>query len=222
MGDENPNGEVPSRESLRGFPSCHCKVGQIAREYDLEGIDAELTRRWRGEGVERQSLRTITDFFNSNVFRSMLEEADADILEAQVEHLYEIVTGDTATEGERAEVTNRLQRAGIDVDEMQQNQFVSYQTIHNHLRDCLGVPPPTSKDEKSTKEADQDSLRAIRTRTERIAESMVDRNVDETPTSLSITVNVMARCDECGYNKPVTTLLEEGGCYCDRHGAPDS
>lgn len=218
MEDEHLHEKTAAGESVQDLPTCDCKVGQTAREHCLEGIDAELIRRWHGKGIERQSLRTMTAYFNIQVFRGVLEAADADILETQIGHLYDVLTGDTATEGERVEVVNRLQAMGIDVAALQQKKFVSYQTIHNHLRDCLGISSPTQNDSETTWEADQESLRAIRGRTERIAESMVDRNLqNQVSESLDITVNVMARCNDCGYHKPVTTLLEEGDCDCEEH-----
>jgi hypothetical protein len=222
MDDGNRIDKPTSGTSTTNVPKCSCKVGKIARDYNIEDIDADLARRWRGDGVKRQSLRAITTYFNTRVFRDELEKSDLDILESQVRHFYEILTGDTATKGEVVEVTNRLRRAGIDVTTMQRERFVSYQTIHNHLRECLNITPPTKREKNTTPEDDQENLRALRTRIERIAESMIDRNLEDSDSeSFTVRGSVMAQCDDCGYNKPVTTLLDDDGCYCEDQNSPE-
>lgn len=202
---------------------CGCKVGRLARQHDLSGCNAELKRRWLGEGPEeRQSVRDLATYFNREVFGAIIEESGADVMTAQVAYLYDVLNDDEADEDERAEVRNRLERYEIDVDSLD-SEFVSYQSIHNHLTGCLDLSSPVEERTERNPEADKDTLRRLQVRTENVAGDILERHLDDEhvdPESLEVDATVTVRCNECGYKRSVSRLLSDGACYCEREAEP--
>jgi len=51
------------------------KVARVIREYDLDGMGANLEAAWTGEAGERTSLRDLADEFNEAVLEAALRES---------------------------------------------------------------------------------------------------------------------------------------------------
>jgi len=85
------------------------KIERLIDEYDLVDLGAELERCWTAEGDERSSLRDLTDHFNRRVPESAMEAAEMQALPGKVANLYELLTGDEASDANRTRVVRRLE-----------------------------------------------------------------------------------------------------------------
>lgn len=199
---------------------CGCKVGRLADRHGLDRLNGELERRWLGRGIERQSVRDLADYFNRQLLEATLRAADSDVMSGEAEYLYGALTDEDASAARREEARQRLSREGIDPDGLT-DAFVSYQSIHNHLTDCLGVSSPVGGAGERTVDQDRDELRRLRSRVEAVAGSMLDRldrRTDAGVGDIDVSVRIEARCADCGVRKSLTRLLADRGCDC----APDA
>ncbi|WP_123538528.1 rod-determining factor RdfA [Halosimplex salinum] len=188
---------------------CSCKIGRAVRTYDLGAFDRTLIDR-RRDGASLRDLETVV---NEAVLRAALREADADVI-GDVSSVYEGLAGDEASAGERAELRDRLARAGVDVDELEAD-FVSYQTVRTHFRECLDVD--TDRQASLSVEDARGTVEWARSRSEGIVERTLDRLARTdgfTAGDVSVSHVVRVTCDDCGASYPVDAFVDRGGCDC--------
>jgi hypothetical protein len=207
MAGENESGDSDPPDRTRS------KVGRLVREYDLEGLPAELEARWTGESGERTSLRDLADLFNRRLLERALERAGRSSLEANVDQLYRALTDDDVSTGVRTRTRRELERDGIDVDALE-SDFVSHQAIHTHLTKYRGVDHARDEDlaEKSLQR-----LRRLQGRTEAVTTDTVERLIDREEVEgdeVRVLVNVQVLCQNCGTSYDATEFIEGGGCDC--------
>jgi hypothetical protein len=196
---------------------CKCKVGRGARRFDLDGVNDDLVRRWCGDGRERQSLRELAAHFDRRLLRSAVESADEAPLSGEVANLYRLLTDEDVSSGVRTQTRRRLEAAGVPVDEVE-SAFVSHQTVHTHLTECLDVSRDTTEnDPADRRRADRDRIRALQSRTEVVTTDALERLRESDAVALAefdVLVDVTVLCDECGRQHDVGALLDQGGCDC--------
>jgi hypothetical protein len=107
------------------------KVARIIDEYELTGMGARLEAAWTGESGNRQSLRDLADEFNEAVVESSLRDVESTPLEFEVSGTYHALSDESNADATRAR--RRLEREGVDVDELESN-FVTHQAIHTYLK----------------------------------------------------------------------------------------
>lgn len=191
------------------------KVERVIRSYGLEGLGAELERRWLGDGYEQQSLRSLADYFNRRVLESALEAANVVTLQGEVENTYELLTGDDVTEGARTQARNRLDREGVDVETVV-GDFVSHYAVHTYLREHRGVEYPSAGDDDQR----QKSVETIRRLTSRLT-AVTRRNVENLRSTdrlavgpVDVITDVQVVCEDCGRQYDAIDLVERGVCGC--------
>ena len=191
------------------------KVDRVVREYGLGDLGRELERRWTGEGRERQSLRDLADYFNRRVLESAMDEAGVVTLQGELENIYELLTGDDVTEGARTQARNRLEREGIDVDELS-NDFVSHYAVHTYLRDYRDAEYEAGDDGDQREK----SVETVQRLTSRL-NAVTRRNVENLRSTerldigpVDVIADVQVVCQECGRQEDPITLIERGGCRC--------
>lgn len=201
--------------------SCDCKVGRVRDVYGLEGLDEALVAHWRGDGREELSLRDLESYANRRMMRAAMTGAGMDPIDGEVENVYELLVGDRATEGTRTEVRNRLERHGVDVASLRED-FVSHQTIHTHLRECLDVSKtPTDPDPAERRQRVADTVFALQNRTEAVTRGSLEslQNTDAVALEgFDVLVDVSVTCDSCGRVYDIGKLLDGGGCVCQHEG----
>lgn len=192
---------------------CDCKAGRVATAHALDDFDRELEQRWLGDGRERESLRSLADYANRRVLRAAMREAGMEVIDGEVENTYRLLTDSDTSAGDRTQVERRLERAGVDVDDVE-SSFVSHQTIHTHLRECRGV---------SREEADRDRVESARrtifslqSRTEAVVEDSLSRLAGDELSLAGVDafVDIQVLCESCGRQHEVGTLIDRGGCQC--------
>lgn len=195
--------------------SCDCKVGRVIEEYELDGVNRELSIRRRGESRDVASLRDLTEYFNKAVLQSAIERTGRDPLEGEVDNIYRLLTDDEISSGSRVHTRRRLERDGIDLEAVEKS-FVSHPTIGNHLRNCLDVQRPTeTRDRVATAE---ERIYKMQNRSEAVIRTTVEQLVNAQEIAagdLSVMVDASVTCEACGVHAPVQEFIDRGGCDCE-------
>ncbi len=203
------------------------KVARQIEAYGLTGLGAEMEARWTSDGDDRMSLRDLADYFNRQLLEAALDDADGGslegggrgALEADVDTIYERLTDDDVTGGVRAETRTRLERTGVDVDELE-DAFVTYQTVHSYLTDYREAEYERLSDEEKI-EKDVESIQRLTSRTLSVTEDRVAslRDTDRIDAGeFEVLLNLQVLCRECGRQYPADEFLRQGGCDCEGAG----
>ncbi|MFC6758217.1 MULTISPECIES: rod-determining factor RdfA [Haloarcula] len=195
--------------TVSGETSCACKIGRTAETYGIDDIDGLLRDR-RAEGASLRRLETVV---NETVLRAALEDTGAHVPGA-VTDIYRTLTDAKTSAGVRTETRAWLSRVGVDPDDLE-GDFVSYQTVRTHLRECLDVD--TTRETTLSVDDAVGTIEWARSRSESIVRRTVER-LDETDGfhsgSVDVTHVVRVACGDCGASYPVERFLERGGCDC--------
>ena len=206
---------------------CSCKIGTMIRQYNLDTMDPlhdtineGLVARWNGNKSHTScGYRTLTDWFNMQMLKSVYQQNGEHVHDTQIEAEYKVLTGED--EVEKQEIIHQLDTIGVDGSQMQ-SDFVSWATMRNHLLDCLSA----SKERPSGSTNWEQS--AIKT-----AQSMASKKIGEALSSLSssgdlvgfdeasVSVNIQLQCDHCPTRVPLSVALERG-YICKQHHASES
>jgi hypothetical protein len=195
--------------------SAQSKVAQLIDKYGLKSMGRDLEQAWLGENQERQSLRDLTDRFNQALLVAAIRDAGMDVIDGEPANFYRLLTGEDVSAGKRIEARNRLKRAGIDVEGLEQ-EFVTYQAIRYYLTEVRGVsyePEPESEQV----ERERDTIDRLRSRVETIVRDTVDRlnaGGKLTVGEYRVFVSIDIRCQDCGTRYSISDLLDRGGCNC--------
>ena len=191
------------------------KVERVIQAHGLEGLGEELERRWLGDGYEQQSLRDLADYFNLRVLESALDDASVMTLQGELENTYDLLTGDDVTEGTRLQARNRLEREGVEVEDLL-GDFVSHYAIHTYLRQFRGVEYPSDDDEDQREK----SIETIQRLTSRLT-AVTRRNIENLQStdrldvdSVDVIADVQVVCEDCGRQYDAVELIEKGACDC--------
>lgn len=198
-----------------GTPGRRGKVARLIDEYDLDGLGAEMERRWTTPDDDRMSLRDLADYFNQEVLASALADAGVQPLAGEVENMYHLLTGDDVSGADHTRTRRRLDREGLDIDALL-GDFVTYQAVRTYLTGYRDAEYPG--DDRDRTEVVAENLQRIRGRTATITESKLEqlRNAGDLALGEFRTfVEISVLCEDCGENVEVDALLEDGGCACD-------
>lgn len=196
-------------------PPC-CKVGRVLREYALDGLDDELERRWGGRG-SGSSLRELQREVNRRLVHSALIDVGLSPVEGEAANLQRLLTSSDVSESRRIEARRRLESDGVDVDSLV-SDFVSHQTIYNHLRDCRDVSRADEQSDQERLARAESTIFGLQNRTELVTEqtlSQLASNEVIHPEEYDVVVDIQAICKTCGRSYEVETLLESNGCQCE-------
>jgi hypothetical protein len=123
------------------------------------------------------------------------------------------------TSGDRTETRRELAQAGVDIETIDE-QFVSHQTIHSHLTECLdgslSEPTPAARlDDAAT------TLGQLQSRTEAVTADTIARLADHDALDIDtpdVVVSVQVACTSCNRQYSVRRLLDRGRCHCEDSG----
>lgn len=197
------------REGRAVEEACGCKVGRSAAKYGADDLDRALRRR-RAEGA---SLRDLESFVNARLLGAAVDATDATVA-GDPASIYAALTDDGVSTDRRVRVQDRLADVGLDLDELEAD-FVSYQTVRTHLRDCLGMD--TGRSGVETVEEGRGVVERVRDRDREIIERTLARLRRRGALGIgdvTVTVAVTVECGQCGRSHRLRDLLDEGGCDC--------
>lgn len=198
-----------------GTNSCNCKVGRVIDEYDLAALNDELVTYWTEQGDQRYSLRELAAYVNKSVLRTAMDDAGVAYKDGEIENTYRLLTDDDVSSGMRTETRRELEHESVPIEQVEKD-FVSHQTVHNHLTDCLDTSMVTPDDEQRVDNA-RDKIRALQNRTVAVTDDTIarlDRTDAITIGEFDVLVDVSIICSDCGTQYTVGDLLERGHCEC--------
>lgn len=193
-----------------------CKVGRILREYSLDGFDDELERRWTGRETESSSLRELQREVNRQLVRKSLLDAGLSPIEGEVENLRRVLVSSDVSESRRVDARRRLENDGVDIDRLV-SDFVSHQTVYNHLRDCRDVSRSDEQSDEERISRAKSTIFGLQNRTEVVTEQTLSQLGSTglvNSEGYDVVVDIQAICRRCGRSHDVEELLESGGCQC--------
>ncbi len=199
---------------------CGCKVGKTAARYELVDLDTDLVTHWTSTGDDKLSTRQLATRINQRVLESALESAGLRPKEGEVENIYRLLTDDEVSSGTQIQTRNELERDGVALEQIE-SDFVSHQTVYNHLTKCLEAELESPSDEEQL-ERSGEKLGALQNRTAAVTKDTVARlerngiiDINEFTVAVSLTVT----CETCFEEYTVRELLEERTCDCFQSGA---
>lgn len=201
-------------DTTEGGDPTDTKVGRLIEAYDLDGVGAELERRWTADGDQSRSLRELADDFNQRLLQAAMTEAGMSPLDGDVENVFRLLTGESATSGARTEAASRLAKNGIDVDELR-DEFVSYQAVRTYLREYRGVTYDADSGDRLT--ATRESVGRLKGRLVTVTEDKLStlRADDEIDAGeLTVLATVQVFCEDCETTYTVEEFLDRGRCGC--------
>ena len=206
-----------SQEDTDARPSS--KVARLIDEYELgPGFGERLERRWTAD-ADRMSLRDLADLFNRRVLDAAMTRADMSMVDGEVDNFYRLLTGDDVSSGMRTEARSRLDREGVDVDQLERD-FVTYQAIRTYLREFRGAEYEQTSDAERV-DAVTDTIQRLRTRLRSVTTRSLEQLRDTERIALGgfrLFVDVEVLCEDCGAQYRVDDLLARGGCDCEADG----
>ena len=204
-----------AKSGTAGAPSC--KLDRVIDEYELGRVAENLPNYWTRED-ERYSLRGLADYVNQAILRTAMDRAGLNPLDGEVENTYRLLTDDEVSQGVRTQAHSRLDRGGVDVDAVE-GDFVSYQTVNRHLKECLGVErASTERSDSDRVDSGAQRIAALRNRTVAVAENTLDQLRSTGALALGdpdVYVDVTVTCTDCGTHATVRELIDDGGCGCE-------
>lgn len=197
-------------DSIRNEP--RGKVARLLGEHDLDGVGDDLVEYYTRE-TDRYSLRDLTALFNRRLAEAFMSAAGMRLTQNEVEQIYRSLTADDVSSGDRTRVRRRLERAGVDVDELE-TSFVSYEAIRTYLRQRGATRPDSDVDQV---EKDAQHLRQLKSRTTRVTEGKLENLRSTDRISLGdfrVLTEIEVYCETCESQFSVESLLEQRGCDC--------
>jgi len=192
----------------RGDEPC-CKITRVAQAYHIRDVDTKLLQQ-RERGA---SLRALATFFNKQILSRALNRATQEVI-GDAETIYEVLMDDDTDRARQAELRSKLARYDVDIDDVQQD-FVSHQTVRNHLNGCREID--TGREPDLDLESGRKTIEWAQARSEGVIEQTIERlrNAGEVAdTQTEVTQSVRVACSACGQSYRIEAFLEQGGCDC--------
>lgn len=192
--------------------ACDCKVGRVADDWNLGPAERDIIATWREDGT---SLRSLAAKFNRRLLRQAMKEAGNPPLDGEVMNLYRLLTDDDVSQGMVIQASNRLAEKGVAVESVK-GDFVSYQTVNRHLKNCVGIYD-NDRDRPIEVDEAKDRIYSLRNRTKEVTKqalTQLRRSEGNSFENFEMYVNISARCTECGEQLDIAELLEGETCRC--------
>jgi hypothetical protein len=210
MGQSSSTASEPNQTSS-------CKIDRTAAAYDLPEEAEQLAEYWTHDD-ERYSLRELAVHFNQLLVRAAMERAGLDPLDGEVENTYRLLTADDVSQGVRTQARNRLQKHGVDVDQLQ-SDFVSYGTVRRHLKGCLGAERESTGTDDDPAETGSQHIAALQNRTVAVTENTLSQLASAGELAagdIDAFVDITVTCPECGMHATVQEFIDTDGCHCEK------
>lgn len=198
-------------------PDSTYKVGEVLQRRELLDLHDSLPDRWLGESGDASSLRELAREINLAVLATAMSDAGIDSLEGEVENAYRLLTDNDVSAGVRTQQRNRLERAGVDVDQLL-DDFVTHQAVHTYLTKGLGVSKDTS-DQTGSIETYEERFQRLRSRAMAVMENSLSALQDAGSISLGTFDTIVVfrvYCQDCETQFELGDLLRRGGCHCEQ------
>lgn len=191
------------------------KVARVIDEYGLGDLGDELEARWTATGDDHWSLRDLATYVNEELVRERLQTVGTNPSPTDVENALQTLTSDETRVAEQTQLRRRLQRAGVDVDDLE-GDLVTYQAVRSYLQESRGAE--YERDTGDRVAAATETIQKLRGRLVSVTESKLEQLRGTSRLTLGefrIIVDLHVLCTECNTQQDVSTLLRAGGCDCE-------
>lgn len=207
----------PSGTANETDRSPSCKIDRTAAAYDLSDEAEQLAEYWT-RNDERYSLRKLAVHFNHQILRVAMEQTGLNPLDGEVDNTYRLLTDEDVSQGMRTQARNRLEKQGIDVDQLQ-SDFVSYGTVRRHLKNCLGVERKSTGTDDDPAETGAQRIAALQNRTVAVTENTLSQLASAGELAagdIDVFVDITVSCSKCGMHATIQEFIENDGCDCEK------
>lgn len=205
-----------------------CKVDSVTIRYDLDetvfshsSVDERLLTRWTGaDDKEAAGYRTLTEWFNRRLLKTVYDEHGRKTTGQRVANDFDALAGDD--ELLKEEVMDDLRDDGIDPESLM-SDMVSWSTMRHHLQTCLDGEKVMERSDSGW-EAESVSL-AKRVTAEKVSEALSSlSSKGELPggDEAAIETQVLLSCPMCPTRIPFPDALERGFICRDHLGVAQS
>lgn len=190
------------------------KLSRLLDEYEFERLGERIEAYWLDDTDSRYSLRELATYINQQLLRTTMREAGMNPLDGEVENTYRLLTDSDVSTGTHTQARRRLNRAGVDVDQLELD-FVSRQAVHTYLRKDRGVSYSPDKDDALEREAE--NIQRLNRRMTTIIGSKIEQlrnSNDLTIDEFETFIDVRILCKECDTQYQISNILDRGECEC--------
>ncbi|WP_423747429.1 rod-determining factor RdfA (plasmid) [Haladaptatus sp. SPP-AMP-3] len=190
------------------------KVSRVAKKYDLADIGDELVELWSRD-EDPVSLRDLATYFNKQVLQTAIENAAMDTLDGDTENIYRLLTDEDTSRGVEIETQKKLERNGIDVDELR-SDFVTYQSVRTYLQSGRDIEYRQQTDSERIENVNR-SIQQLQSRTQTVAEenlAQLNRTDRIDIGTFRVLLDLRVFCEDCETQYDVREILDQGGCRC--------
>ncbi|WP_380676188.1 rod-determining factor RdfA [Salinigranum sp. GCM10025319] len=207
---------APDANDTGSDGTVNSKVARLIGVYDLGAeLGDRLEALWTATESERESLRTLADRFNKRLLETAMNDAGMSVVDGEVDNLYRLLNADDVSSGNRTEARRRLERNGVDVDQLEQD-FVTYQAVRSYLKDVRGAAYERKQDGNRVENV-AETIQRLKSRTQSVAEKNIDQLVKSEQVSIGeyqLFIDVSILCEECNTQYGLVEFLENGRCDC--------
>lgn len=189
------------------------KVSRIAKKYEIQNAKEDLIKLWTQD--DPVSLRDLATYFNEQVLQAAMENEGMNTLDGEVENIYQLLASDEISKGIQTETQRKLERNGINVEELQ-SDFVTYQAVRTYLQKGCDLEYEQQTDAERIENVIQ-SIGQLQNRTATVTEEKLSQLNKTDRIELGefrIFLDLRIFCEECSTQYDVQEVLEQKGCKC--------
>jgi hypothetical protein len=190
------------------------KLSRLIGKYGLDELSERVEDYWLANAEDRYSLRELAEYVNQQLLRTVMHDAGMDPLDGEVENTYRLLTDDDVSPGTRTQARRRLERAGVDVDQLDAD-FVSRQAVHTYLTNVRGVTYTANESDPVDREAT--NIQRLKRRLSTITNGKLEqlRAADHlTLGEFNVLLDLRVLCEDCGTQYQLSELLDVQTCEC--------
>lgn len=199
----------------------NCKVCYLLEQYDLkppdpayDTVNEYLVDWWKGEARESAGYRTLTDWLNKRVLKTVYDNEGLSYPGGRIESDYRTIRdGDDLA---KQELIDYLESRDIDAEAIH-SQMVSWSTMRHHLNGCLDASKPQAV---ATTDWERESVRKaseqLTAKVERALTSLDNKDQLSGGSDVGIDVRIELECPECQLRVPFQQALRRG-FVCEEH-----
>ncbi|WP_336001906.1 rod-determining factor RdfA [Halorientalis halophila] len=193
-----------------------CKIEIVAERYGLDAsegrygtVDERLLTRWTGaDGRDPDGYRTLTEWFNKRLLKSVYDEHGRDTTGTRVSSDYQALTGDDDLL--REEVMDDLRADGVDPERVR-SDMVSWSTMRDHLNSCLDGEKEVEDSESDWERRSLEVAKNItRSKVREALSSLDTKDVLPEGDTAEIEIQILLSCPDCPIRIPVDDAVERG------------